>query len=262
MKRYLKLGAAGGLVLLLSVASVSKEIVSAFVEMEVKGVRVDPLHQNPVVILTDKEGKKALPIWVGLLEASAIEREISRISPVRPLTHDLFHSVLGLVHVKVKEVRIISLKDQTYYALLHLASNRDVLEVDARPSDAIILALKAKAPISVAAKILEEQGVSIVRDQILEGRHGIRVQELTPSLAAQFQFEGRKGVLVAEVIPGSPADQASVRAGDIITKIDHRDIETVNQFKETVEAKEGKEGVQLFLYRDGKFLEVTLPGVP
>jgi bifunctional DNase/RNase len=109
MTRYLKIGMIGGLLLFLVMVSVSKETPASFIEMEVKGVRLDPFGQNPVVILVDKEEKRALAIWIGPVEASAIDRELNRVTTPRPMTHDLFHSVLGRMKAKVKEVKITDL---------------------------------------------------------------------------------------------------------------------------------------------------------
>ena len=145
MKRYLKIGYASLLLAALVLVSISQEKPPAFIEMEVKGVRLDVIGQNPVVVLADKDGKKALPIWVGLLEANAIDRELKNISSPRPMTHDLLHSILEQVHAKVKEVKIVDLKDHTYYAKLFLTLNKDLIEVDARPSDAIVIALKSRS---------------------------------------------------------------------------------------------------------------------
>jgi bifunctional DNase/RNase len=171
MRRYLKIGLAGALLISLVFVSVGKETPSAFVEMDVKGVSLDAISQNPVVILADKEGKKALPIWIGLLEANAIDRELKNISTPRPMTHDLLHSILAQVQVKVKEVKIVDLKDHTYFATLFLILDKGLIEVDARPSDAIILALKSKTPIFVSAKILDQQGISLTKKDNLGERY-------------------------------------------------------------------------------------------
>jgi bifunctional DNase/RNase len=104
MRSYLKMGGAGLLLFSFVFASAGKETLPAFIEMEVKGVRLDIIGQSPVVILADKEGNKALPIWIGLPEANAIDKELRNILSPRPMTHDLLHSILTQVKVKVKEV--------------------------------------------------------------------------------------------------------------------------------------------------------------
>ena len=262
MKRYVKIGIAGGLLLFLAMVSVSKETPSSFIEMEVKGVRLDPFGQNPVVILVDKEEKKALAIWIGPVEASAIERELNRVTTPRPMTHDLFHSVLGRMKAKVEEIKITDLREQTYYALLVLVLDKEMVEIDARPSDAIILALKSQAPISVATKVLEQQGISLTGKTSLGEKPGIRVQELTPSLATQFSFKGNKGVLVSDVIAGSPAEAGGLKAGDIIVKVNSKEIGTVQEFEDTFDAIKGVDPVRFSIFREDKISEFTLQMKP
>lgn len=258
MKTYLKAGFAVLLLIALGLFALSQETQPPFVEMEVKGVRVDVLGQNPVVILADKEGKKALPIWIGPLEASAIERELKSVTTSRPMTHDLLHSILEQVHVKVKEVKIVDLKDHTYYAKLFLTLNKESIEIDARPSDAIIIALKSKAPVYVAAKIIDDQGVPLGRKEALGERYGIRVQELTPSLASHFGFKGEKGVLVSEVLSGSASEASGIKAGDIITKVNVKEVGSVQEFEEIFDAIKAETSIPISLFRDDRFHEINL----
>jgi len=262
MRRYWKVGLAGGLLISFVLVSVGKETLPAFIEMEVKGVKLDALGQNPVVILVDKDGKKALPIWIGLLEANAIDRELRNITSVRPMTHDLIHSILTQTHVKVKEVRIVDLKDNTYYARLFLTSDNGLIEIDARPSDAIIIALKSKTPVFVSAKILRDQGIVLTKKEAFGERYGIRIQELTPSLASHFNFKGSRGVLVSEVLPGSTSEVSGIRAGDIVTQINLKDVESVQEFEEIFDTVKAGSSIQILLFRENKFQEVNLPFKP
>jgi bifunctional DNase/RNase len=257
MRKYLMIGLAGVLLITLVLLSLSKETPPAFVEMEVKGVRLDTIGQSPVVILADKEGKKALPIWIGLLEANAIDKELKNITSPRPMTHDLLHSILDKVQVKVREVKIVDLKDNTYYARLFLTLNKKLIEVDARPSDAIVLALKSKTPIFVLARILDAQGIALAKRNMGE-RYGIRIQELTPSLASHFNFKGQKGVLVSEVITGSASEVSRIKAGDIITKVDLKEVGSVQEFEEVFDAVKAANSIKILLFRDDKFKEVNL----
>lgn len=262
MKRYLMLGLAVLLVASLGLVTLSKEKAPHFVEMEVKGVRLDPVSQSPVVILSDKDGKKALPIWIGLLEANAIDKELKQVSSHRPLTHDLLHSILTQTQVKVKEVKIVDLKEQTYYAILYLILNKGLIEVDARPSDAIILALKSKVPILVSAKVLDQQGVALSGQGGSGERHGIRIQELTPSLASHFNFKGQKGVLVSEVLAGSVSESSGIKAGDIITKINSKEVGSTQEFEEMCDTLKPGGTIHILFFRDKKFQEVNLSTKP
>jgi bifunctional DNase/RNase len=258
MKRYWKIGLAAALISSLVLVALSKETPPPFIEMEVKGVRLDAIGHNPIVFLADKEGKKALPIWIGLLEANAIDRELKNITSPRPMTHDLLHSILTQVQVKVKEVKIVDLKDHTYYAILFLKLSKGVIEIDARPSDAIILALKSKIPIFVSTKILDQQGIALIKKDAFGERYGIRIQELTPALASHFNFQRKKGVLVSEVLPGSASEASGIKAGDIITKINSKEVGSVQEFEEIFDtAKEG-DSLRILLFREEKFQEVNL----
>jgi bifunctional DNase/RNase len=258
MKTYIKAGLAVFLLITFGLFAVSKETAPPFVEMEVKGVKMDVMEQSPVVVLADKEGKQALPIWIGLPEANAIERELKSVMTFRPMTHDLLHSILEQFHARVKEVKIVDLKDHTYYAKLFLIVNKELIELDARPSDAIVMALKSKAPVFVAAKIVEEQGVLLTKKETLGERHGIRVQELTPSLASHFSFKGEKGVLVSEVVSGSVSEASGMKAGDIITKVNLKEVGTVQEFEDALDAVQKGSPLRISFFRDDKFQEVNL----
>jgi bifunctional DNase/RNase len=258
MKKYIMIGLAVLLIISLGLVTLSREKNNGFIEMEVKGVRVDPVSQSPVVILADKEGKKGLPIWIGLLEANAIDKELKQVASPRPMTHDLLHSILGQTNVKVKEVKIVNLKDNTYFATLFLMLKKEVIEIDARPSDAIILALKSKAPILVSAKVLDQQGLTLSRKEGSAERQGIRVQDLTPSLASHFNFKGQKGVLVSEVVPGSGSEASGIKAGDIITKINSKEVGGVQEFEEIFEGLKAGSAIRILFFRDDKFQEASL----
>jgi len=257
MRRYVMVIFAGALLLFLSLVSASGGAVP-FIEVEVKGVSVDAVAQTPVVILVDKEGKKAFPIWIGTQEAVAMEKELTHSASPRPMTHDLLQSILSKMQVRVKEVRVVELKNNTYYASLFLASGKEVFEVDARPSDSIILALKFKAPIYVSTRLFEQQGVALNGKNAFGERNGIRVQELTAALASQFKFKGRKGVLVAEVVSGSAPEASGIKAGDIITSVNSKDVGDVREFEEAFDTAKKKGAVGLSIFRDGTSLEIIL----
>jgi bifunctional DNase/RNase len=139
------------------------------IQMSVGGLTLDPVTKTPIVILKDTENKLNLPIWIGLLEATAMATEIEGIKMARPMTHDLLKNILGEVGCSVDSIEITELKENTYYAMVHLKlSGRDLL-IDSRPSDAIALALRTKSPIYVAKTVLE---ASSVLQQNEEGKEG------------------------------------------------------------------------------------------
>ncbi len=140
------------------------------IQMSVGGLTLDPVTKTPIVILKDTENKLNLPIWIGLLEATAMATEIEGIKMARPMTHDLLKNILGEVGCSVDSIEITELKENTYYAMVHLKlSGRDLL-IDSRPSDAIALALRTKSPIYVAKAVLE---ASSVLQQGEEGKEGV-----------------------------------------------------------------------------------------
>ncbi len=129
------------------------------IRMIVQGLTIDPATNSPILILKEKEGKKTLPIWIGLLEATAIASELEKVSFSRPMTHDLLRTVIETLGWSVSRVEVVDLKDNTFYALLHLLGPEGEVSIDSRPSDAIALALRAEAPVFVDEKVLERSGV-------------------------------------------------------------------------------------------------------
>jgi bifunctional DNase/RNase len=124
-------------------------------EMVIKGLMVDPVTNMPIVILRDKEGERVLPIWVGIFEANAIALQIENIATPRPMTHDLLRNVIRDLNGAVVKVVVSDLKDTTFYALIYLQIDGQVVAIDARPSDAIALALRTQAPIFVEEHVIE-----------------------------------------------------------------------------------------------------------
>lgn len=120
-----------------------------WVEMKVRGLALDPVSNMPIIILRDEEEKRSLPIWVGLFEANAIALELEKISTPRPMTHDLIKNILESVEAKVEKIVVNDLRDNTFFALIHLRLGEAEITVDSRPSDAIALALRMGAPIFV-----------------------------------------------------------------------------------------------------------------
>lgn len=126
------------------------------IEMKVSGLAIDPLTNTPIVILKDMEEKRAVPIWIGLFEASAIATELEKVSFSRPMTHDLLHNILMTLDVKVTKIEINDLKDNTFFANIYFLKDGANVVVDARPSDAIALALRGNVPIFVDEKVVEK----------------------------------------------------------------------------------------------------------
>jgi len=125
------------------------------IEMSIKGLMVDPITNTPIVILRDKDGQRVLPIWVGIFEANAIALQIENVTTPRPMTHDLLRNVIHDLNASVQKIVVCDLQENTFYALIYLALNGDTLMIDARPSDAIALALRTRAPIFVEESVID-----------------------------------------------------------------------------------------------------------
>ncbi|MEZ5290115.1 MAG: bifunctional nuclease family protein [Vicinamibacterales bacterium] len=125
------------------------------IEMTIKGLTVDPVTNMPIVILRDEDDKRVLPIWVGVFEANAIALQIENIHTPRPMTHDLLRNVIHDLQASVERIVVSDVKDNTFYAHIHLETPAGKVAVDARPSDAIALALRTRSPIWVEEHVLE-----------------------------------------------------------------------------------------------------------
>jgi bifunctional DNase/RNase len=125
------------------------------IEMTIKGLMVDPITNMPIIILRDKAGDRVLPIWVGIFEANAIALQMENIATPRPMTHDLLRNIIEDLKGTVEKVVVSELRDSTFYALIYVATPNDALAIDARPSDAIALALRTRAPIFVEESVID-----------------------------------------------------------------------------------------------------------
>ncbi len=125
------------------------------IEMKIRGLMMDPVTNMPIVILKDLAGTQVLPIWVGIYEANAIALEIEKVSTPRPMTHDLLKNLLLGLETGVQKVVVSELKDDTFYAVIWLERDGDVISVDSRPSDALALALRVDCPIFVEEEVLK-----------------------------------------------------------------------------------------------------------
>jgi len=127
----------------------------AEVEVRIRGLMMDPSTRMPIVVLNDLAGEVILPIWVGLLEANAIALEIEKATMPRPMTHDLLRNAIHGLNARVTRVVVASLKEDTFYATVWMDQNGEPVALDARPSDAIALALRSDCPIYVSRQVLE-----------------------------------------------------------------------------------------------------------
>jgi len=149
----------------------NKKEQQMLLKMKVSGLTIDPFTNVPIVILKDMEEKNTLPVWIGVLEASAIASELEKIQFSRPMTHDLLREILKSLGAAIEKVEIVDLRDNVYYALIQMTTKDGGFTIDARPSDAIAIALRAGAPIFVEAKVVEKSKSIDLRDA---GKDGLK----------------------------------------------------------------------------------------
>lgn len=129
-------------------------------EMRIRGLMMDPTTNMPIVVLKDVEGDSLLPIWVGVFEANAIALEIEKVTTPRPMTHDLLKNLLVGLQISVTKIVVTELKDDTFYAVIWASRNGETICIDARPSDALALALRMDCPIFVEDSVLKNSKVA------------------------------------------------------------------------------------------------------
>lgn len=129
---------------------------ATYIEMKVTGLTIDPFTSMPIIILKDMQDHAVLPIWIGLIEASAIATELEKIQLSRPMTHDLIKNILGELDATVIKVMVTDLSDNTFFASIVLDHKGKEIVLDARPSDALAVALRTKSPIFVAKQVIEK----------------------------------------------------------------------------------------------------------
>jgi bifunctional DNase/RNase len=153
------------------------------IEMKVMGIAIDTASGSPIIVLNDKENRKALPIWIGSAEASAIIRKIENIKVLRPMTHDLIIDVVEKTGYEVTRVEINDVEKDTYFSTIFLSNGENEVTIDSRPSDAIAVAIRVEAPIFVSAKVLADGSVSCDSEKDEEESQEFKnfIQSIKPS---------------------------------------------------------------------------------
>jgi len=225
------------------------------VEVKVDGMQLDPATGSPVVRLVEREkSARELPIWIGPFEAQAIALEMQGVPPPRPLTHDLMKQVVEQLGGKLTRVEITDLRDNTYFATLHIeARGGKELAIDGRPSDAIALALRFHRPILVDDELFAKAAAARATPAAAH-LWGLTVQDLTPEMAGFFEAADAHGVLVSDVESAAPAHEIS--RGDIITALDDQPVGSVEELANRAGARSGSDPVRLSVRRGGRPLVV------
>jgi len=161
-------------------------------KVNIAGLTIDPASNTPIIILRSEQTDQAVPIWIGLLEATAIASALQGVTFDRPMTHDLFKNFLDMLNIAVSKIEVCDIKDSTYFAKIHFASKEKVFSMDARPSDAIAIALRLNAPIFIDDKVIERsktgEGVAEAVDQSSEGKKWAEyLEKLSPKDFGKFK---------------------------------------------------------------------------
>lgn len=233
------------------------------VQVEVRSVGYDNATHTPVVVLQDQDRKVGLPIWIGPAEAQAIAMQMQGINAPRPMTHDLIKSILDQTGVELQKVVIQELKDSTYFASIWLHTNRQDLQVDSRPSDAIALAMRFHRPIFVATALLQSSATIDLQHEApadsVQKISGVTVQNLTDEMAEYFSLPLGHGVIVAAVERNTPD---GLLRGDVILEVDGEVVSGVGDFANKLHALKAGASVQLSVQRGSKRVPVQFGASP
>ncbi len=224
------------------------------IQVTVYQLVVDPSSRQPVIALADPGEKRALFIWIGLPEARAIYSELEGVENPRPLTHDLLEKIIQKANGVIHHIVITHSRDNIYYATIVLQREENLVEIDARPSDSLVMALKFNAPIYVSRALFEKMSLPLESQTEIEESYGLSLQELTPDLAKYLSFEPGKGVMVSDVQRGSPAERDGLRKGDIIMEVEGQTVENLIVFKKSFEKKPAK----MKVFRNSQYLILTI----
>jgi bifunctional DNase/RNase len=238
---------------------------SSPVEIKIKTLMLDPNSQSPIVVLETVHDKRILPIWIDIPEARAIALELEHVATPRPLTHDLIRNIIQGLGATLQRVIITDLRNNTYFAVLFLTLKGQDLQIDARPSDAIAVALRMKAPIYASNQVLERSKAlpssAPTPAKALQKRVGIQAQDLTVEVAALLDLSLQRGVLVVDVAKGSVAMDAGIQRGDVITRANDQTIQSTHELEAWVQSKKAETRIKLEVIKKGKptIIVIDLP---
>jgi len=233
----------------------------SFVEMTVRNLMLDPFTQTPVVLLESAKEKKPLPIWIGAEEATSIALEIKKVPMPRPNTHDLIRNILQGVGGTIQRITITDLRNDVYYATIALKLKGQDYQIDSRPSDAIAVALRMKAPIYAALKVLARaKPVGPVEKTQSEAQKilGIQTQDLTPDLADLLEVKPYGGILVADVELGGVASEAGLQRGDVILRVNEKSLQKTSELESFLQSVKKGAPLKVEVIRKGKSITVAM----
>ncbi len=228
----------------------------ALIRVNIHQLVVDPASRQPVVTLADAEEMRALFIWIGLPEARAIYSELEGVKHQRPLTHDLLEKIILKTAGGIHRIVVTHSRENIYYATVVLQRENNLIEIDARPSDALVMALKFDAPVFVARDLFEKMSLPLESRSAVEESYGLSLQEVTPDLARYLRLESRTGVMVSAIRKGSQAEVDGLMTGDIIVEIAGQIVEDLLFFRKAFE--KSKHPLKAKVYRHDRFLTLTV----
>ncbi len=263
----MKLRAAALLLIAASTGSPGLVVATAaqgadLIPVEVWSVGVDPRTGAPVVLLQGTKTEDVVPIWIGEAEARAIALALQGVEVPRPQTHDLITSLLSELHATVVEVRVHAVMDTTYLGTIRLQpSGGEIREVDSRPSDALAIALRVKAPIRVARTILDESPdfdfVAVEGADPMVRLRGITVVMPSDAERRTHALDNRAGVLVTHV--AGDARRQGMRPGDLLVSVNGRAVRRPLDYYEAVRTASTERILRLGVVRAGQEREINLP---
>lgn len=228
----------------------------ALTAVKIHRLTINPENQQPVVLLSDASEMRAMPIWIDHFQAHALYLGMEKRESFRPLTHDLLEKIIKHIQGKLHRIIITHASENVFYAVIEMDIGGARFEMDARPSDAIILAVKFDTPLFVSTSLFEKMAVTLKASQNLEDTYGLTLQELTPDLAEYFSFPSEKGVLVTGVRKESPADKDGVQAGDIFIEFKGEPTMDILSFRKSL--SESKGAVKAKIFRKGIFQTIDV----
>ena len=225
-------------------------------QVRVDTLIVDPTTNNPVVLLSGPGNKRRLYIWIGPSEARAIYAELEGIKHVRPFTHDLLARIISELNGDVQRIIITHARENVYYAVILIDKNGRLIEIDARPSDSLVMALKFEAPVFVTKTLFEKMSLPVKGDAEFEDEYGLALQEMTPDLSEYLALAPKGGAMISSIRKGSQAAKDGLKTGDIIVEIGGRKIENLEAAQKVL--AESKPPVKVEVIRGGRHLTLEL----
>jgi bifunctional DNase/RNase len=225
-------------------------------QVRVDKLIVDPTTKNPVVLLSGPGNKRRLYIWIGPSEARAIYAELEGIEHVRPFTHDLLARIISELNGEVQRIIITHARENVYYAVILINRDGRLIEIDARPSDSLVVALKFEAPVFVTKTLFEKMSLPVKGDAEFEDEYGLALQEITPDLSEYLSLAPKGGAMVSSIRKGSQAAKDGLKTGDIIVEVGGRSIENLESARRVL--AESKPPLKVGIIRGGRQLTLKL----